>query len=237
MLITWVSRKGGRKFNEDAAGKTKAKGIVCVAVADGLGGLYGGGKAAEIAVKTVLESFTKTPEFSSEAMQRYISDANNAIIKTAKTDPELVHMSSTVVVLMIKGKKAIWANVGDSRLYMFREGRISEVTEDHSVAFEEFLKGDIEYADIKNSPNQNMLTSALGNHAGAVNISDIKIIDSQTSFLLCTDGWWEYVSDEEMEDKLKSSKNARAWLEKMLEIREREAKKDSDNYTAAVVMM
>lgn len=237
MLVTWVSRKGGRRINEDAAGKIKANGIMCVVVADGLGGLRGGGIAAEIAVNTVLDSFSASPEFSAEAMQRYISNANNQIIKTAKSDPDLIHMSSTIVVLMIKGKKAIWANVGDSRLYMFREGRISEVSEDHSVAFEEFLKGDIEYADIKNSPNQNMLTSALGNHAGAVNISDIKTIDSQTSFLLCSDGWWEYVSDEEMEDTLKNSKNARTWLEKMLVIRESEAKEGSDNYTAAVVMI
>ena len=237
MLVTWVSRKGGRKVNEDAAGKTKANGIMCVVVADGLGGLNGGGKAAELAVNAVLGSFEAAPEFSAEAMQKYISEANNEIIKIAKSDPELLHMSSTVVVLMIKGKKAIWANVGDSRLYMFREGRISEVSEDHSIAFEEFLRGEIEYPDIKNSPNQNMLTSALGNHAGAVNISSVKTIDAQTSFLLCTDGWWEYVSDEEMEDTLSKSKNARQWLEEMLKIREKEAPENSDNYTAAVVMM
>ena len=237
MLVTWVSRKGGRRANEDSVGKLRAGSIMCIAVADGLGGHTGGGLASETAVAAALDEFGGNPEFSIDAIKRYISAANNAVMDRAAADPDNIHMSSTIVLLLVKGKKAIWANVGDSRLYMFRSGRIAEVTEDHSLAFIEFLDGKIEYDEIKNSPLQNKLTSALGMSAGEINISEIKNIDNNTCFLLCSDGWWEYVSDEDMEDTLNQSPTARQWLEKMLDIREKAAPENSDNYTAAAVMM
>lgn len=237
MLVTWVSRKGGRIENEDAVGKIKAKNILCAVVADGLGGHLGGKLASNTAVEAILGSFSQNPEFSPEAVKTYIQSGSAAIAEIAKNDPDYVHMSSTVAVILIKGGKAIYANVGDSRIYRFRDDRLIEVSEDHSVAFTDFLNGNIEYDDIRTSKNQNKLTSALGMGLNDINVSEIIPVDSHTSFLLCTDGWWEYVTEEEMENTSAASVSSREWISAMLEIREAKAPENSDNYTAAAIML
>ncbi len=235
MVVTSVTKQGGREINEDAIGKIKSKGIVCIVVADGLGGHNGGKLASETAVNTIIESFSQSPGFSKEHLKQYIEAANEKIVEKAKGDPQLIHMSSTVVVLLIKGRKAMWANVGDSRLYRFSHGELCEVTEDNSVAFLDFVRGDIEYNDIRTSPNQNMLTSALGVMMDNVNYSEGCRIDSSTTFVLCTDGWWEYVTEDDMEEVFCSNSKSRDCLEAMLKIREDKAPINSDNFTAAIV--
>ena len=237
MLVTGVSRKGGRARNEDAYGEARALGILCAVVADGLGGHNGGQIASKLAVDTVINKFVEDPGFSEEYIKKYIEAANSAIVGYAENDPEHVHMSSTIVVLLRKGGKAIWANVGDSRLYCFNHNVISEVTEDHSLAFLDFMSGEIEYDDIRRSENQNKLTSALGVGLDDINVSKITRVAGSTSFLLCTDGWWEYVTEEQMERTLRESRNTRQWLEAMIKIREENAPEGSDNYTAITVML
>ncbi len=235
MIVTWVSKKGGREINEDAVAKSRKKGITCVVVADGLGGHRGGETASDIAAEEIISIFNNEPGFSKEHIDRYIRHANEKIVGRAVTDPELVHMSSTVAVLLIKGRNAIWANVGDSRIYRLTDGIISEVSEDHSVAFLDFANGDIEYGDIRTNGNRNKLTSALGIAMDGINISEPMQINTRTSFVLCTDGWWEYVTEDDMENTFKASADAKEWFEKMLEIREQNAPSDSDNFTAVVV--
>lgn len=237
MVITWISRQGGRETNEDAVGKAKARGIVCVVVADGLGGHNGGKIASELAVNTILDEFKKNPGFSKERLSEYINQAKEKIVAKAKEDPNLLHMSSTAVVLLIKGRRAMWANVGDSRLYRFSDGKICEVTEDNSIAFLDFARGDIEYNDIRTSPNQNKLTSAIGIAMDTVNFSQECRINGSTAFLLCTDGWWEYVMEDDMENAFSDSDNSREILERMLGVFEENVPADSDNYTAAIVML
>jgi serine/threonine protein phosphatase PrpC len=231
MIVTWVSKAGDRPVNGDAVGKTRKNGIVCVVVADGLGGEM----ASEMAVNTVLGEFENSPSFSVASIKEYINAANDKIVECAMTDPELLHMSSTITVLLIKGRKAIWANVGDSRLYRFYDGMIAEVSEDHSMAFLDFVNSSIEYGDIRTDSNRNKLTSALGVSMDGINVSDIIPLDSQTSFLICTDGLWEYITEEEMEDMLNKSCDARQWLQSMIALREDRVRKKSDNFSAVVV--
>lgn len=235
MNIIWVSRKGGRTKNEDCLGKIRRKGITCIVVADGLGGHNAGDVASHCLVETVLNDFDKSPEFSRDALVKYVSNAHDVLIQKSMTDPKYLKMASTAVLLLIRGKKAIWANVGDSRLYRFENSRIIEVTEDHSAAFEEFKAGKIEYDDIRRSKNQNSLTNAVGSHIQGLKIYGPRHIGSHPSFLLCTDGFWEYVDEENMESTREQSVNIRNWLESMVDIRDRKAPENSDNYSAVVV--
>lgn len=237
MLVTWVSRKGGRSMNEDAVGKIRAKNILCVAVADGLGGHTGGKLASKLAIDTIINEFSQKPEFSHDAIENYIRAAGEKIAETARNNPDYFHMASTIAVILIKGNHAIWGNVGDSRIYRFRNKQIVEVSEDHSLAFLDFMNGDIEYNDIRTSENQNKLTSALGISTNDINISDVTVIDSHTAFLLCTDGWWEYVTEDDMEYTLSTTFSSHEWLTEMLKIREKIAPDNSDNYTAAAIML
>lgn len=236
MIISGVSKKGGRMSNEDYWGETRAGDILCVVVADGLGGHKGGKLASKIAVDTVLSQFTKAPGFSSEAAKELVEAANLAVREKAGTDPELVRMSTTVVILLIKGRSAVWANVGDSRLYRFEDNIIAEVTEDHSLAFADFMEGVTEYDDIRRSKKQNLLTNALGLSFGDVSLRNPIRLATDTAFLLCTDGWWEYVNEEQMEQTLRKSKKTHAWIDAMLKIHDHTAPGDCDNYTAVAIM-
>lgn len=237
MVIKWISKEGGRPDNEDFYGHTRKKGITCAVVADGLGGHSGGEIASRLTVNTILSEFKKEPGFSKEHIERYINTAKDAVVDKAMNDPLLLYMSSTIVVLLIKGRRAMWANVGDSRIYKLYEGSITDVSEDHSLAFLDFVRGSIEYNDIRTSPNQNKLISAIGVSMDGINISEPTSAGVGSAFLLCTDGWWEYVTERDMEETYKNSSNIHDWLKRMIDIREENAPEDSDNYTAMVVMI
>lgn len=237
MLVTGVSKKGGRAVNEDFYSEARAGGIVCVVVADGLGGHKGGNIASKMAINTIIEVFKSSPEFSEEAISKYINAANNSILNWIKTEPDYVYMATTIAVLLVKGRKAVWANVGDTRIYYFEGKRIEEVTEDHSVAFSEFMNGTIEYDGIRTSENQNKLTNALGVSFKGADVHEMINVTSASSFLICTDGWWEYVKEEQMENSLRVSADTREWLKQMLNLHEMEAPTGCDNYTAAAVMI
>lgn len=237
MVINWISRKGGRPENEDYVGSAKAKGILCAVVADGLGGNRGGEIASKLAVETIIEKFKEKPVFSADKIKEYIEAAKSAVSRKALSDPDLLHMASTVAIVMIKGRRAICANVGDTRIYKLNNGSISEVSEDHSLAFIDFMSGKLEYDEIRQSPNQSVLTSAVGIDMDGINVTGINEITPSVSFLMCTDGWWKYVREDDMEKTAHTSGNARGWLEAMTKIRENEAPEDSDNYTAAVIMI
>lgn len=235
MVVTWISRKSGRQVDEDAVGKVRVKNILCVAVADGLGGFNGGHIASKLAINAVLEAFSQNPGFSKAHLEKYIESARRSVVDKAMEEPDLFHMLSTIAVLLVKGKRALWANVGDSRIYMFNDELISHVSEDHSVAFLDFVRGNIEYGDIRKSINKNKLTSALGVNMDSVNYSNEVRLDASSAFLLCTNGWWSYITEEDMEETFNKSKTAKEWLENMLKIRDAVAPEKSDDYTAAVV--
>lgn len=237
MRVTWVSRAGGRGINSDAVRKLSLGGITCVAAADGLGGGNAGAAASKTAADAVMEAFKASPELSAEALRGYITYAHEKVFRYSASDPEYVGMSSTAAVLLVKGRRAVWANVGDSRIYRFRRGRIAEVTEDNSLAFRAFMDGAIEYNDIRSSAERNKLTDALGAYIKDLAVSDIRVTDSETDFLVCTDGLWEYVTENKMEELYRASRNPREWLEKMLSEREARAGEDGDCFTAAVVSM
>lgn len=235
MRVTYVTRPGGRKVNEDYIGEVRKNKILCVVVCDGLGGHSSGEVASKTVVTTILKEFENSPEFSKEALTRYIKRANIAVMDLSANNPSYFGMASTVAVLIVKGNKALWANVGDTRLYRLEKSRIAEVTEDQSLAFESFMKKYIEYDDIRRSENQNKLTSAIGTTAMKINMSEERFINRDTSFIICTDGWWEYVNEDDIETVTEKYPEARKRLEAMIKICEKNAPENSDNYTAAIV--
>ena len=197
MIVTSISKQGGRDINEDSIGKAKAKGIVCVVIADGLGGHNGGKIASETAVNTVIDSFLKSPGFSKEHLKQYIESANEKIVSIAKDDPQLIHMSSTVVVLLVKGRKAIWANVGDSRLYLVNEG-IQQITIDHSYVEEMVRMGGLDREQARNHKNKNIITRAIGAQS-AVNPDFFEVnLKKGDRIFMCTDGVSNMLTDEEI---------------------------------------
>ena len=151
--------------------------------------------------------------------------------------PELFDMSTTAALLLTNGERAVWAHVGDSRIYFITGGEISLITDDHSMAFMEFESGMISYDDIRESPNQNRLTRCIGGISGSADLSDEIVLKSGDAFLMCSDGFWEYVREDDIERTYAESFSPKEWLEKMLDVLHKNEIETNDNYSAIVVMI
>jgi PPM family protein phosphatase len=237
MLV--LSKAGGRDVNEDACGFWTTPEACFCTLSDGLGGHYGGDVASKLVVQHALDWFRETPECSTRAVGASLRAGDLAIMREQQRDIRLKHMRATAVILSIDTKRsvAIWGHVGDSRLYCFRQGRIVEQTRDHSVSQSMVDAGYLQPGDLRMSPNRSKLLSALGNEAqfNADIISSAFPLLSGDAFLLCTDGLWEYVVEEDMERTLRASISAADWL-RMLESQVIACgHKGQDNYSAIAV--
>ncbi len=238
MKAATLTNKGGRGNNEDSVGFAKAGDMWCFAVCDGLGGHSYGEVASKLVCDTICREFKNTPKLLGEALEEYLIRAAVTLEKESAADEKKWDMSSTAVVLVTDGKKAVWANIGDSRLYYFTGGKIKEVTQDHSVAFEEFKSGQISYDAIRRSKNQNKLLRCVGSpDCLEADISEVFELRNGDAFLLCTDGFWEYVNESNMESMLQKSKTPKEWLEKMLVVLHKNEIEKNDNYSAIAIII
>lgn len=230
----FVSSRGGRELNEDHCDFATEKGVFCWAVADGLGGHIAGETASRLAVQEVLRSFHMEPTLSSAALGDHVEAAQTCLRRIQERDGQLRGMGTTIVILASDGVRAQWAHVGDSRLYRIRDDQVLEWTRDHSVPQALADSGEISEQDIRFHADRNRLLRAIG---GSENpqptiLAEPLAIQPGDKFLLCTDGFWEYVREMEMEVDLAKSTTARSWLE-LLEARLlSRAPTSHDNYTA-----
>ena len=227
---------GGREDNQDALGQTGEGENALFVVADGLGGHRLGSLASACAVSCLTENWKAEEAYDTESMTALIGKANEAILKLQ--EEQNCSAKSTVVLLSLQGGRALWANSGDSRLYFLRDGAFRAITEDHSVAYKKYRSGEITRAEIATDEDQSALLRTLGGttrwQPDVAGEEDLKVGDA---FLLCTDGFWEYVSDEEiLIDRLKAG-NAQEWGEKMLLRLADRIPKDCDNLTVTTVML
>lgn len=235
MITAIVSNRGGRSNNEDAVGRLRIGSMLCYVLADGLGGHENGEIASKLAVDTILECFKVQPGMTKELVYAYLEAAHHAVIEKRRTDFHGMHMGTTIAVLITDGERAIWGHCGDSRIYRLKKHLIQEVSDDHSVAFSVFAAGEIQYSQIRYSPDQNKLLRSLGGESFRPDISEVIKLPSKTSFLLCSDGFWEYVTEDFMENTRKKADTPKLWLKEMLNERRRNAPPDADNYSAIAV--
>jgi serine/threonine protein phosphatase PrpC len=234
VLMSKYTDQGGRRENEDSLG-VFTKGItVCAAVADGLGS-YGGGKTASSkAVEVVEKYYMNAQDISPDMIKACVSNINSEIFAMQTSQ---CRMMTTLAVLYIIGPQCIWAHVGDTRIYHFIDNRIDKITLDHSVPQQAVMAGEITQADIRHHKDRNKLLRALGQkNEVKVDISDFEDISSgDHAFLLCTDGFWEYVEESDMEETLKESKNPVEWMKKMTGLLQQRVDGKNDNNTAVAV--
>ncbi len=235
-----LSSPGGRKVNEDAANHlllSDAQG--CWVVADGLGGHGGGDVASNLAVSTLLEAYQAAPEFSGEQLGRMLALAHQAILQSQQDNDRLSTMRSTVVVLVVRDAWAWWAHIGDSRLYHFANGCLLQQTKDHSVPQVMVDAGDISADAIRQHEDRNRLTRCLGN-SGKLRTTvaeNAVAVTTGDAFLLCTDGFWEFVTEADMQATLAESATPTDWLTVMEPILLSRAPTNHDNYTATAIFV
>lgn len=241
MIISTITSKGGRSYNQDYAAYETKSGFVIIAVADGLGAYSGSEIASETAVKTVLSRFESYVGRGDDPINpnfvcKFFKSAHNAIARQKASSPELHSVCTTLSVVVADKTRFIAAHVGDSRIYFFRNGTLNFYSKDHSLARAAVERGEITAAEIRGHEDQNKLTRVLG--SDAFSAPDYKICTDYTegdAILICTDGFWEYVYEYEMERVLRSTDGANPALKKMEELLLARAPEGNDNYTATLL--
>jgi serine/threonine protein phosphatase PrpC len=203
---------GGREANEDAVYvaplpplPTDTDGITpgfLMAVADGMGGYRHGEVASRTAIDSVGRVFVDEPSTDSAlVMKRAFRRANEVIFTESQSTGEPGTMGTTLVVAATRGKYATIANVGDSRAYLVRANRLTQITKDHSLVAEQVAQGALSPTEARQSPQRNVLTQALGLRdrleTKLPGIFELTLLP-EDRLLLCTDGFYDVVSDDDM---------------------------------------
>lgn len=228
-----ICELGGRETNQDAVWSGAAGEWFGWALADGLGGMGGGEIASEAALRAIAEGFGQNPDL----MQ--LGEAANEAVRAKQVErPEWKAMRTTLVLLASNGQEARWVYSGDSRLYRFRAGAIVEQTLDHSVPQTLVDAGRIPASEIRQHPDRNRLLKSLGGLTAELS-AGAATVESGDAFLLASDGFWELVTELEMEAELVRARGAAEWLGGMqLRLRERLARMasgEADNESAIAV--
>ncbi len=174
-------------------------GIVC----DGMGGANAGNVASETAVKIISDYIIHSyragmDEFEAEKMlKNAIESANIEIFNMASNDGKLSGMGTTAVIALVQDNKVIYANVGDSRIYI-ADDEIVQLTRDHSVVQSLLESGKITFEDAKVHPRKNVITRALGTEETIIADTAITNIKEGQTLLLCSDGLTGYAEEKDI---------------------------------------
>ena len=221
---------GGRAENEDSTRQVRSgEDRLCLVVADGLGGHGGGARASAAAADAICREWRG--EADPEALKSLVQIGHQAV--TALQTPQCA-MKSTVVALELAGNRAAWAHAGDSRLYHFTGGRLVFQTRDHSASQIAVFMGEITVDQIRFHEDRNRVLRALG-QSGALTVEagSETLCPGRHAFLLCTDGFWEYVLENEMAADLSVAADPPDWLARMRSRLAVRVPADNDNNTAA----
>ena len=183
----------------------------CFLLADGMGGHQAGEVAAAEAVKFMVEFVKKnllssknssslTAEKASEVIKQGIINANKHLRQLGKKYGHLAGMGTTLCLLYFQGDDVICAHVGDSRVYLFRDDKLIQLTEDHSLAVTLFSPKELE--GVRRSKLQHILTKALGTQSSVDPSVDTRKAAVNDLYLICSDGLHGYVSKEKIQDVL-----------------------------------
>ena len=233
--IASCSYCGGREYNEDCVRHMERHDAYAVVVADGLGGHGGGEKASLIVAEGLTGAFMRDPEFEAGYIRNLFEQAATAVVEAQSSANK---MKSTGVGLFLKDGAAIWAHAGDSRLYYFKDVVLNAQTLDHSVSQMAVFSGEITQEEIRSHVDRNKVLKAFGGEGFRADISSVYTFETGFhAFLLCTDGFWEYVWETEMEIDLAKADAPIDWLGAMIGRLARRVPKDNDNFSAAAVFI
>lgn len=238
--MTFAISQGARDYQEDAHGHwfdAEHKRLFAV-VADGAGGHGGGSEASQAAidssVKTWKESsgdaFTDPEAFLSAWMKQAHLAVNEAAAK--------VHRSarSVVVACVTDGDSAHWVHAGDSRLLRFHEGKLVERTRDDSVVQVLFERGEITEEEMGTHPDQSRLLQSLGGEDAPTPRHGTSVITPGDVLILCSDGLWEHLKREELEELAATPAAKRqSALDQAVAEAVRRAGNKADNTTAVMI--
>ena len=240
MIITYAMRvnRGERQYSEDSVRAVRVGSEWLFVLADGLGGMGHGEIASETAVESAINRFQWDPD-RRQVLCNCINSAQEAVRFRQKDNTELTGMATTFVGLRLLENQAEWVHIGDSRLYLFRNGVLSCRTLDHSVPPMLVNAGMLSPDQIRHHPDRSRLMRIIGNEwedEDNYTFSQPIEIQEGDSFLLCSDGLWEWVDERVMEALLKESESPLRWLSCLEKAAVENGKgKNLDNYSGICV--
>jgi len=201
------------------------------AVCDGMGGARAGEVASESACRCLM------PLVEGGAGEQELVEAvragNRSILQQGNQDPELEGMGSTLTVVLREGDGLLIGHVGDSRAYMLREGRLGQLTADHSVVAEMERQGKLAPGEAETHPYRSVLTRAVGTEEHLeVDVSRVALCAGDR-LLLCSDGLTGMLNDQDIFQILVDSEDPRAAADTLLQAALAEG--GEDNITVVVV--
>lgn len=199
-----------RSHNEDSIAADPANGLVVLA--DGMGGYNAGEVASGMATTVILSEMRQilqsakpydidsrtNQQLAARLVREQVLKANSSIYHAAQSQPQYAGMGTTLVVCLFYDNRVLVAHLGDSRVYMLREGRFSQVTRDHSLLQEQIDSGIITPEQAKKAQHKNLVTKALGIDPTVE--PEIREYSTKTGdiYLLCSDGLCDMVDDEDI---------------------------------------
>ena len=185
-------------------------------VADGMGGHSHGEVAAQLAVTAIRDFIARTAdrdttwpfamdsrlERHSNLLKMAVRMAHDHVLRAISKDGSLYGMGTTVVGVLLAGDTAAVAHVGDSRAYRLRDGRLEQLTQDHTWVNEQVVAGFLSKEQARSHPLKNVVTRALGGESDV--LVDVRELDVRPGdlFLLCSDGLTGMLSDADIRDRL-----------------------------------
>lgn len=240
-----ICKQGGREYNQDYLDMRVEEDGACLVVCDGLGSYFGSEVASRLCATRLIEAYcvakAESPQNAvlPEACQNYVLSAHNYVVDEKERNPKIKSSCTTVASVVTDFKSTVMAHIGDTRVYFFKRGKLHFQTKDHSLSQMAVEMGQIPLRDIRSHKDQNKLTRVLGSDYFIPPDCDVYNypLEPGDAFILCTDGFWEYVYEEEMEADLKSSSTPTEALAKMEARLNERVTKFNDNFSAIVAMI
>ncbi len=231
------SRQGPRQYNQDRLAYSYSKDSLLLVLADGMGGHRHGEVAAQLAVKTLTDAFQRLalPVLNSPAkfLTDHIQQVHDMIENVTQRDELIESPRTTIVAAIIQRGYLYCAHVGDSRLYHFRGGHLLFRTEDHSIVQSLYKKGMISKEEMATHPYKNKIYNCVGGEqAPQIDLANrIELVEGDT-IMLCTDGVWGFVTDQQIKDILQENNDIAEGTIKLLDSAEFACDERGDNMSA-----
>lgn len=238
--VARICKQGGRPVNQDCLETFEGGGRMCLTACDGLGAYAGSGEASEICSAYITRAFARhAGNVTADAVTEFFRGAHESIVTAKSLDSSLGSSCTTAACVFADDADTLIAHIGDTRVYVFENGKIAMRTADHSVAQLAVERGRIDAEEIRFHKHQNKLTRVVGGKFFV--LPDFCALGraavSGDAFLLCTDGFWEYVTSAEMEEDIASSQKPAEALGKMEQRLLAAAPAGNDNYSAILAFV
>ncbi len=233
------SEVGQRSHNEDDFRHGTSGTQVYAVLSDGAGGHSNGAMASDIVVRTATLLLQRATVFNPAVLEASIEEANEVLNAGQEGFKSHQRMHATVVVLWLEAQEglAMWGHVGDSRLYLVRQGVAQQLTVDDSVVQHMVDAGFIKPEEARHHPRKNQLLAAMGSEETPhvhLTREPQELIEGD-AFLLCSDGWWDQLEPEDIERTMLQASNPSQWLDQMAALVAQRQVPNQDNYTAVAV--